>query len=116
MFWRHNNLIDTAWVTCIIFSDGSIIVNPPEDTIAVVGDDVIMTCVVAGYPHPFVFWYWGETRLMSPEDGDFEILANGSLRLISVNLEQSGEYTCAAQNTLNATMASAYLTVMGKQC
>jgi roundabout axon guidance receptor 2 len=48
--------------------------------------------------------------------GRVKVLDDRSLRLDNVVLEDEGEYSCEAENSVGAVSATGYLTVYGEYC
>ncbi|KAM4610533.1 cell adhesion molecule L1-like a isoform 2-T4 [Polymixia lowei] len=62
------------------------------------GGNVTMNCSVFGSPLPSISWAKDETS-KTIEGERFSVLQNGSLRIISAEKEDSGDYLCFAINT-----------------
>ncbi|XP_034431652.1 neogenin 1a isoform X9 [Hippoglossus hippoglossus] len=82
----------------------------PAAVIKVVGNSVLLPCVVSGFPAPNVRWMLGD-KLLQESEGRLELLAGGSLQIFNLTEEDAGVYTCMADNS-NATIeAQAQLTM-----
>nr|XP_019955062.1 PREDICTED: neogenin isoform X1 [Paralichthys olivaceus] len=76
----------------------------------VVGNSVLLPCVVSGFPAPHVRWMLGD-KLLEESEGRVEVLGGGSLQIFNLTEEDAGVYTCMADNS-NATIeAQAQLTI-----
>lgn len=85
----------------------------PQDVVAVEGQDILVPCVVEGYPDPVIKWF------REPSSGDLpgksesgsdpgdaflagmtmnQQFPNGSLLLTLATKSMEGEYTCTATN------------------
>ncbi|XP_067351865.1 neogenin 1a isoform X8 [Channa argus] len=82
----------------------------PMSVTKVVGNSMLMPCVVTGYPAPNVRWMF-EDKLLEESEGRVEVLEGGGLHILNVTEVDAGTYTCMAENS-NATIeAQAQLTV-----
>ena len=88
----------------------------PMDTRVVQGYDAVINCVAMGYPQPIISWSWrwGDESAALVDDDDFDLLANGSVRILAVQDWQLGIYTCRAHSDLGETEASAQLYMLGQ--
>lgn len=86
------------------------ITEAPRDTAAVDGQNINLTCKVFGAPKPEVKWIRNNKELTG---GRYTVLPSGDLEIKSVQYDDSGEYTCYAQNKLGKTNASAVFNVRG---
>lgn len=77
------------------------------------GGSVTFQCRVGGDPLPDVLWRRTAGGGNMPL-GRVKVLDDRSLRLDKVILDDEGEYSCEAENTVGAVSASGYLTVYGK--
>ncbi|KAM3877112.1 neogenin 1a [Diretmus argenteus] len=82
----------------------------PVATTRMVGGGVLLPCMVTGFPTPLVRWMLGD-KLLEESEGRVEVVGGGSLQISNLTEEDSGVYTCMADNA-NATIeAPALLTV-----
>ncbi|XP_039268950.2 hemicentin-1-like [Styela clava] len=81
----------------------------PSDTVAVSGSNVIMNCAAHGVPTPNIQWRKSNRAL--PTDGRFTVLHNNSLQIATIQLEDTGQYSCIATNEIGSRMAKASLVV-----
>ncbi|CAH0562169.1 unnamed protein product [Brassicogethes aeneus] len=84
------------------------ITEAPRDTDAVDNQYVNMTCKVLGAPKPNVKWIHNGKELTG---GKYVIMENGDLFIKKVQFDDSGNYTCFAENKLGNTSANAKLTI-----
>ncbi|XP_062327048.1 neogenin 1a isoform X2 [Osmerus eperlanus] len=75
-----------------------------------VGENVLLPCVVTGYPAPYVRWMFGD-KLVEESEGRLEVVGGGSLQILNLTQEDAGDYTCMADNTNDTLEAQAGLTV-----
>lgn len=81
---------------------------PAEPQSVSIGNSAFITCRVSGYPDPTITWSRHDRRPLSGriiDDGQ------GSLSLTSVQLDDSGEYICTAQNPAGSVSATSQLNV-----
>lgn len=69
-------------------------------------------CVAKGNPTPHIMWYFNEERVLLTDR--ISMHHNGSIVIEKVQNEDSGIYTCQAENINGKIKASASLEVMGK--
>ncbi|KAI4896761.1 hypothetical protein NFI96_003895 [Prochilodus magdalenae] len=86
--------------------------QPPESASRVVGDSVLLPCVVTGYPAAYLRWTHNDQPL-EESDGRFQVLGGGSLQIFNLTEEDAGIYQCLAENANNSIEARAELTVQG---
>uniref|UniRef100_A0A671QUG2 Neogenin-like n=1 Tax=Sinocyclocheilus anshuiensis TaxID=1608454 RepID=A0A671QUG2_9TELE len=76
----------------------------------VVGESVLLPCVVTGYPTAYVTWMHKD-QLIEYSKGRFEVLGGGSLRIFNLTEEDAGVYSCMADNTNGSIEAQTELTL-----
>ncbi|XP_063636176.1 roundabout homolog 2-like [Cydia splendana] len=86
------------------------LITGPEDVVAQTGGSVTFQCRVGGDPLPDVLWRRTAGGGNMPL-GRVKVLDDRSLRLDNVILEDEGEYSCEAENSVGAVSATGYLTV-----
>ncbi|XP_065166394.1 neuroglian isoform X2 [Atheta coriaria] len=79
------------------------ITEAPHDQEAVDGRGINMTCKVFGAPKPEVKWVHNGKELTG---GRFKVLENGDLNIDTIQFDDSGEYTCYAENKFGRANAS----------
>lgn len=84
------------------------ITEAPRDMDAVDNQNINLTCKVLGAPKPNVKWIHNDKELTG---GRYIVQDNGDLHISSVQFDDSGHYTCYAENKLGNTSASAKLDV-----
>ncbi|XP_063045377.1 neogenin 1a isoform X3 [Engraulis encrasicolus] len=82
----------------------------PSAITSVVGESVLLPCVVTGSPAPYVRWMLND-QLIDESDGHFEMLAGGSLRIVNLTVEDSGTFSCLADNMNDSLEAKAELNI-----
>uniref|UniRef100_A0AAQ5XPC2 Neogenin 1b n=1 Tax=Amphiprion ocellaris TaxID=80972 RepID=A0AAQ5XPC2_AMPOC len=86
----------------------------PSPVAKVTGSSVLLPCVVAGFPAPHIHWMFGDKLL----DERYEYILNknktnrlGSLQIYNLTEEDTGIYTCVAENSNSSIEAQAQLTI-----
>ena len=102
--------------------DPPTIISPPVEVEAVYGDVVELNCTTEGLPVPTITW------LMEPFGGGIpvDIVTRNNvtenenfpsktslLTLLSVNPNDTGNYTCNASNSLGSVTEKAFVEVLG---
>ncbi|KAM9316417.1 peroxidasin homolog [Gastrophryne carolinensis] len=82
----------------------------PQNTEVLVGESVTLECSAAGQPQPRITWTRGD-RTPLPSDPRINITPSGGLFIQNSNLEDSGEYTCFATNSVDNIHATAHIIV-----
>ena len=88
--------------------------DPPEilpsfvsSVTAIEGRDELLHCAAVGNPTPRVTWLFGGEELSA-------VLSNGSVLLLSVQVNNEGNYTCRVTNPLGSTEATLSLVIQGE--
>lgn len=88
------------------------ITEEPAGTVVDAGSTVVLNCQAEGEPTPTIEWsrqgrpLLGNDRLSS--------LSNGSLRISSVQKEDTAAYECVARNLVGSALVRVGLTVRGQ--
>ncbi|XP_008335275.1 neogenin 1a isoform X3 [Cynoglossus semilaevis] len=83
---------------------------PPVPVTKVVGTNVLLPCVVTGYPTAQIHWMFGDKPLEESE-GRVEVMGGGVLQITNLSQKDAGVYTCVAENPNGTIEAQAQLTV-----
>uniref|UniRef100_A0A673ND77 Neogenin 1a n=1 Tax=Sinocyclocheilus rhinocerous TaxID=307959 RepID=A0A673ND77_9TELE len=78
----------------------------PQHVSKVVGESVLLPCVVTGYPTAYVTWTHKDQLI---DKGRFEVLGGGSLRIFNLTEEDAGSYSCMADNVNGSIEAQTVL-------
>nr|XP_061831771.1 hemicentin-1-like isoform X1 [Nerophis lumbriciformis] len=95
-------------VTLTLQSAPTIIVEPVTSMVDA-GTTVVLNCQAEGEPIPVIEWSSQGRPLLGREH--FSTLSNGSLRIKSVQKEDTAEYECVARNLLGSVLVRVGLTV-----
>ena len=105
-----------------ICSDQPSIISPPVEVEAVYGDVVKLNCTAEGLPVPTITWLMEPfgggmpvdivTRNSATESGDATHITS-FLTLLSVNPNDTANYTCSASNFLGSETEKAFMKVLG---
>ncbi|KAJ8376139.1 hypothetical protein SKAU_G00067190 [Synaphobranchus kaupii] len=95
-------------VTLTLQSSPAITVEPVE-TVADAGTTVVLHCQADGEPPPLIEWSRQGRPLLGNDR--ITILSNGSLRLASVQKEDTSEYECVARNLIGSVLVKVPVTV-----
>ncbi|XP_036399492.1 neogenin-like [Megalops cyprinoides] len=82
----------------------------PVPVTKVAGDNILIPCVVTGFPVPSVRWILGDERV-DESVGRFKVVGGGSLQILNLTAEDAGIYSCMAENGNETIEAQAELTV-----
>ncbi|MCJ8737399.1 hypothetical protein PDJAM_G00023460 [Pangasius djambal] len=82
----------------------------PGSVSRVVGESVLLPCVVSGFPAAYVRWM-RDDRIIDDSDNRFELLGGGSLQIFNLTEEDGGIYSCLADNANDSIEARAELTI-----
>jgi hypothetical protein len=85
-----------------------VILEPPHNVSAVLGDKVTLPCRATGNPAPKIIWHERDTGKLSKKGRAHAILNNGDLQFTEVDGDQEGWYRCTAKNTAG-TVHSSYV-------
>ncbi|KAK2914278.1 hypothetical protein Q8A67_002677 [Cirrhinus molitorella] len=82
----------------------------PQHVSKVVGESVLLPCVVTGYPTVYVTWMHKDQPIEYSK-GRFEVLGGGSLRIFNLTEKDAGVYSCMADNVNGSIEAQTELTL-----
>ncbi|KAF4082900.1 hypothetical protein AMELA_G00133910 [Ameiurus melas] len=82
----------------------------PGPVSRVVGESVLLPCVVSGFPAAYVRWMQDD-QVIDDSDSRFELLGGGSLQIFNLTEEDGGIYSCLAANANDSVEAQAELTI-----
>uniref|UniRef100_A0A8C9W0V3 Neogenin 1 n=1 Tax=Scleropages formosus TaxID=113540 RepID=A0A8C9W0V3_SCLFO len=82
-----------------------VFLRQPQAVTRTAGENVLLPCVVMGYPTPSVRWMLGDN------EGRLEVVGGGSLQIFNLTEKDAGIYSCVADNENGTTEARAELTV-----
>lgn len=84
----------------------------PVGTVVDAGSTVVLNCQAEGEPTPTIEWSQQGRPLLGNDR--FSSLSNGSLRISSVQKEDTAHYECVARNLVGSVLARVPLTVRGQ--
>ncbi|XP_029111976.1 neogenin 1a isoform X4 [Scleropages formosus] len=87
-----------------------VFLRQPQAVTRTAGENVLLPCVVMGYPTPSVRWMLGDKPVQDSE-GRLEVVGGGSLQIFNLTEKDAGIYSCVADNENGTTEARAELTV-----
>ena len=103
---------------------GIIIIAPFTNTTIREGSTTTITCRALGYPPPTIVWNRIDGNLsdrVSVSDSVSVSTGNGNVTRVSVNLtitnayrEDTGVYTCSANNSISSDKSSVSITIQSK--
>ena len=101
--WNLNLLLRST-VRAAIYSFGTVLVVPWKQ-------NVTLPCQSVGNPEPSVIWkQWGQIVKSSSR---VSLLSEGSLQIMDLHREDSGNYTCYVKNRHGSDQITHRLTVQG---
>ena len=99
-------------------------INPISDEFLMERSTITITCEAFGYPPPDIFWnknIGGFSERISQNNGIRALTGNGNITRVSVNLtmidasrEDTGVYTCFANNSIGYDIVNTTITVQCK--
>lgn len=102
--WNLNLLLRST-VRAAIYSFGTVLVVPWKQ-------NVTLPCQSVGNPEPSVIWkQWGQIVKSSSR---VSLLSEGSLQIMDLHREDSGNYTCYVKNRHGSDQITHRLTVQGE--
>ena len=117
-------IISVCWYTYICYAGTATIASPLNDTIVREGNTTTVICEAFGYPPPTVVWNRINEILsdrVSVSDSVSVPTGYGNVTRVSVNLtitnvsrEDTGVYTCSANNSIGSDSSNVSITVQCK--
>lgn len=95
-----------------LLSGAPTITVEPVDNAVDAGSTVVLNCQAEGEPTPAMEWSQRGRPLLGNDR--FSSLPNGSLRISSVQKEDTAEYECVARNLMGSVLVRVTLTVRGQ--
>ncbi|KAG8144954.1 hypothetical protein E2320_013350 [Naja naja] len=92
-------------------SSGLLFLKQPFPLTKVTGQSAVLPCVASGIPVPLIRWTRKEEDLVTENSHKFLFLSGGTLKINDVTEDDSGTYTCIADNGNETIEARADLTV-----
>ena len=98
---------------CVFTAVKTVIVNPlPSQINAIKGIDAILPCGVQKDPDIIVTWHW--TKDGSAVDvSRMKVQNNGALRILTVQENDAGTYTCRVESVAGKASTTGQLSVLG---
>ncbi|XP_073716401.1 netrin receptor DCC isoform X3 [Misgurnus anguillicaudatus] len=88
-----------------------VFLQKPMKVTALQGKDAVLECSASGYPNPSFYWMRG-SELIQSRSKKYSLLSGSNLLISSVTDDDSGAYTCVAQNKHNNISATCELSVL----
>ncbi|KAA0709690.1 Pro-neuregulin-2, membrane-bound isoform [Triplophysa tibetana] len=90
-------------------------VKPMDSQWALEGKKLTLKCEAAGNPSPSFNWYKDGSQLRKRKDVKIKTnRKNSKLHISRVRMEDSGNYTCVAENSVGRENATSYVSVQSK--
>uniref|UniRef100_A0A670Z9W2 Neogenin 1 n=1 Tax=Pseudonaja textilis TaxID=8673 RepID=A0A670Z9W2_PSETE len=90
---------------------GLLFLKQPFSLTKVTGQSAVLPCVASGIPVPPIRWTRKEEELVTENSHKFLFLSGGTLKINDITEDDSGTYTCIADNGNETIEARADLTV-----
>ncbi|XP_070810030.1 neogenin isoform X1 [Pituophis catenifer annectens] len=90
---------------------GLLFLKQPFPLTKVTGQSAVLPCVASGIPVPLIRWTRKEEELVTENSHKFLFLSGGTLKINDITEDDSGTYTCIADNGNETIEARADLTV-----
>lgn len=92
------------------------IIAGPQNISVSLHQTAILECLATGHPRPLISWSRADSK--SIDVYNTKVLGNGNLIITDIKPQHGGVYMCRATTpgTRNYTLASANVTVLGKDC
>lgn len=98
----------------LVLSGAPTITEEPVDAVVDAGSTVVLSCQAEAEPTPTIEWSQQGRPLLDSDR--FSSLPNGSLKISSVQMEDTAQYDCVARNLVGSALARVSLTVRGQRC
>uniref|UniRef100_A0A8C9UKC7 Roundabout homolog 3 n=1 Tax=Spermophilus dauricus TaxID=99837 RepID=A0A8C9UKC7_SPEDA len=85
-----------------------VILQGPANQTLILGSSVWLPCRVTGNPHPNVRWK-KDGQWLQGDDHQFNLMANGTLYITSMQEMDMGFYSCVAKNSIGEAIWSGWL-------
>lgn len=95
-----------------LLSGAPTITEEPVDTVVDAGSTAVLYCQAEGEPTPTLEWTQQGRPLVGKDR--FSSLPKGSLRISSVQKEDTAHYECVARNLMGSVLVRVALTVRGR--
>lgn len=91
------------------------IITAPQNSSVPLHQTAILECMATGHPRPIISWSRADSK--SIDVYNTQVLGNGNLIIMDIQRKHGGVYMCRATTpgTRNYTVASANVTVLGKE-
>lgn len=96
----------------LIFAGLPFFIEYPTPMTVVNGSDIQLECLVGGEPPPMITWLKDFTVLNTTSEPGIQIEENGTLIIMDAIFEDSGFYTCAADNGFGINQVSVSVEVI----
>lgn len=98
----------------VLFIEPATIVDKPEPFSVTAGETATLECTVSGTPELTAKWFKNGGELSSGKKYKITFSnMTSSLKVLSTNMSDSGEYTFEVKNSVGKAVSKAQLTVQG---
>lgn len=104
------HFIFSVYIVASVMPKPSNYLVKPKDMVTLQNKDVILECIVTGYPKPHVEWHKNGNRITLTPSGRYSKYGASSLKVSSVQAADGGKYECV----MGADKATANLEVIGE--
>lgn len=111
LHWKHSQYVDLFFLIVL-----PLFTKMPMDLTIRAGATARLECAAVGHPMPQIAWQKdGGTDFPAARKRRMHVMPEDDVFfIVDVKIEDTGVYSCTAQNTAGSISANATLTVLGK--